>query len=132
MVPECHIAVIFLSILNVSPNNLSICFLGNMSSCIIAHKSFFSYSIDIIFCPNLYVHVGLIAFFPISNSLHLFTLNSIFHVLLHSYILFMSFCNSSQSLWILIYLSNFALSANSLSKHSSVRAHLILACYVDR
>ena len=51
-----------------------------------------------IFCPNLYVHPIL----AISNTWLFFCINSNSHVFLHSYILFMSFCNSSQSLWFLL------------------------------
>ena len=80
---------IFLSIMKVSPNILFICFSGDKLSCITTPKSFSSFSIDIIFSPNLYVYDGLIALFSISNIWHFIALNSISHVLLHSYNLFL-------------------------------------------
>ena len=92
----------------MSPNILSICFSGDKLSCITTPKSFSFFAIHIIFSPNLYVHEGFIALFPISNTWCFFALNSISHVLLHSYILFISFDSSTQSLWFLIFLSNFA------------------------
>ena len=53
---------------------------------------FLTFTIDIIFSPNLYIHEGLIALFSISNIWHFFAFNSISYVLIHSYILFISFC----------------------------------------
>ena len=73
---------IFLSILNMSPNILSICFSGDKLSCITTPKFFSSFAIDMIFSPNFYIHEGLIALFSFSNTWHFFALNSISHVLL--------------------------------------------------
>ena len=51
-------------------------------------ESFCSISIDITFCPNLYVYVDLIPLFPITYIWHFLKLNLISQFLLHSYILF--------------------------------------------
>ena len=56
------------SIVNVSPEILSICFSGDKLSCITTTNTFSSFSIDTLFSPNLYVHQDLITLFPISNT----------------------------------------------------------------
>ena len=47
--------------MNVSSNILSICFFGDKLSCITTPKSFSSFSIGIIFFPNLYVSANFIS-----------------------------------------------------------------------
>ena len=113
---------IFISILHVTKYFIYIS--GDKLSCITNPK--FIFSIDILFCSNLYVYVSLIPLFPISNIQHFIALNSIFHIFLHSYILFTLLCNSSQSLWFLIFHSNFASSVYFLSCHSHILKTLLV------
>ena len=101
---EMPFAKEYLSILKVSTNIIFICFSGDKLFCITTPKFFSFIAIDIIFSLNLYVHEGLIVLFPIFNIWHFLSLNSISHVLLHSCLVYISFCSSSQSLWFLSFL----------------------------
>merc|ERR1712035_81743 len=105
---------IFLSSSYVALTILFTCFSGDRLSLIVIPRSFSSLVFLISTSPMVYCFVCLLLLFPSSITLHLVALNSISHLLLHSYTLSRSFCSISQSVLFSTLFNNFASSANKL------------------